>query len=246
MNNKFDEQAKCLAQSIIRRRTLRKFGVGSASIALVCFGLAYQARAAGPTYSTIDFPGSVGTLAVDINDFGQIAGRYVDSAGVNHGFLLDHGTFASITFPGASFTRAIGINVSGDIVGSYSTPSDKGPGEHGFLLRGGVFTGIDFPNAVATLTTGINSSGDIAGFYQWMTRPGTASYSTQGPLAQSITLAPVTPRRGRLTIRGRWRGATSAPMAITTSICSATASSRHSITPALSKPRRKATATSAG
>jgi uncharacterized membrane protein len=166
MSNKFDEPTKGLAQSVTRRQALKKFSVGLACMALAFFGPVNPARAAGPTYTTIDFPGSLGTLAVDINDFGQIAGRYIDSAGVNHGYLLDNGIFTSITFPGASFTRAIGINRNGDIVGSYSTPSDKGPGEHGFLLRGGVFTSIDFPNAVATLTAGINSSGDIAGFYQ--------------------------------------------------------------------------------
>jgi len=165
MNNKFDELAKGLAQSVTRPQALKRFGVGLAGMAFTCFGLMDNRAAGAPTYTTIDFPGAVGTLAVDINDLGQIVGRYIDSAGVNHGYLLNNGVFTSITFPGASFTRAIGINRNGDIVGSYSTPSDKGPGEHGFLLRGGVFTSIDFPTAVATLAIGINTAGDIAGHY---------------------------------------------------------------------------------
>ncbi len=123
-------------------------------------------EASGQTYTTIDFPGSVATLAVDINNLGQIVGRYIDSGGVNHGYLLNNGAFSSITFPGAAFTRAIGINLNGDIVGSYYTPNElKSVFEHGFLLRGGVFTAINFPNAVVTVAIGINASGDIAGYY---------------------------------------------------------------------------------
>ncbi len=46
MNSKFDELAKGLAQSATRRQALKKFGVGLASMALACFGLANRARAA--------------------------------------------------------------------------------------------------------------------------------------------------------------------------------------------------------
>ncbi len=45
MNNKFDELAKGLAQSVTRRQALKKFGVGLASMALACFGLANKAEA---------------------------------------------------------------------------------------------------------------------------------------------------------------------------------------------------------
>jgi uncharacterized membrane protein len=163
MKNKFDELTKRLAQSVTRRQELKKLGVGLTGTALVCLGLNFNQQACAQTYTQIDFPGSIGTLAVDINDFGQIVGRYIDSAGVNHGYLLNNGIFTSITFPGAAFTRGIGINASGDIVGSYFNPNEiKKAAEHGFLLRGGVFTSINFPNAVVTLAIGINSAGDIA------------------------------------------------------------------------------------
>ena len=164
MNNKFDEFAKGLAQSATRQQALKKFGVGLAGMVLACFGLTTNVQAA-PSYTIIDFPGSVATLAVDINGTGQIVGRYIDAAGINHGYLLDNGTFTDITVPGASFTRAIGINRGGDIVGSYYTPSDKRQREHGFLLHGGVFTSLDVPGAIATMAIGINRSGDIAGHY---------------------------------------------------------------------------------
>jgi len=47
VNNKFDELAKGLAQSVTRRGALKKFGVGLAGMALACFGLANKAEA-GP------------------------------------------------------------------------------------------------------------------------------------------------------------------------------------------------------
>ena len=47
MNNKFDELAKSLAQSVTRRGALKKFGLGLASVALASLGLANKAEAAG-------------------------------------------------------------------------------------------------------------------------------------------------------------------------------------------------------
>jgi hypothetical protein len=45
MNNKFDELAKGLAQSVTRRGALKKFGAGIAGIALAALGLANNAQA---------------------------------------------------------------------------------------------------------------------------------------------------------------------------------------------------------
>ena len=45
MNDKFDELAKGMAQSVTRRGALKKFGVGLAGMALACFGLADRAEA---------------------------------------------------------------------------------------------------------------------------------------------------------------------------------------------------------
>ncbi len=48
MNNKFDELAKGLAQSVTRRQALRRFGAGLTGMVLACFGLASEARAGWP------------------------------------------------------------------------------------------------------------------------------------------------------------------------------------------------------
>ncbi len=45
MNDKFDDLAKGLAQSVTRRGALKKFGVGLAGLALACFGVANKAQA---------------------------------------------------------------------------------------------------------------------------------------------------------------------------------------------------------
>ena len=46
MNDKFDELAKGLAQSVTRRGALKKFGVGLAGVVLASLGLANNAKAA--------------------------------------------------------------------------------------------------------------------------------------------------------------------------------------------------------
>ncbi len=46
MNDKFDELAKSLAQSVTRRQALRRFGIGLAGVVLASLGLANKAEAA--------------------------------------------------------------------------------------------------------------------------------------------------------------------------------------------------------
>ena len=46
MNNKFDELAKGLAQSVTRRGALKKFGLGLGAAAITSLGLTNKARAA--------------------------------------------------------------------------------------------------------------------------------------------------------------------------------------------------------
>ena len=45
MNDKFDELARNMAQSVTRRGALKKFGVGLGAIALACLGLTNKANA---------------------------------------------------------------------------------------------------------------------------------------------------------------------------------------------------------
>src|ERR1700674_5093962 len=53
-------------------------------------------------FSTIDYPGSLNTIATGIGSDGDIVGVGSDN-GINfRGYLLKNGTFSSIIFPGTS------------------------------------------------------------------------------------------------------------------------------------------------
>ncbi len=160
MNNKFDEFTKNLAQSVTRRAALRKFGVGLAGMALACFSLAGQANAA-PTFSTIDYPGSVFTTSGGINRFGDVVGHYIDAAGIEHGYLLRKGTYTTVDFPGSDGGHVHDINSSGAIVGEYFVAKRY----KGFVVSGGAYTSIEVPGAQSTRANGINTAGDIVGTY---------------------------------------------------------------------------------
>jgi hypothetical protein len=45
MNDKFDELARRLAQSVTRRQAFKRFGVGLAGMVLACFGVANKTEA---------------------------------------------------------------------------------------------------------------------------------------------------------------------------------------------------------
>ena len=45
MNDEFDELAKAMAQPIVRRAALKKFGIGCAAVLLTAIGLAPRAEA---------------------------------------------------------------------------------------------------------------------------------------------------------------------------------------------------------
>lgn len=111
---------------------------------------------------TFDVPGASRTFALDINQRGEIVGRYT-SAGQNHGFLRDaQGNLTTIDYPGSSFSVASSINDRGDILGWYSLPADPAA-RHGFVRRNGVFTSFDPPGSTFTNPLGINNRGEITG-----------------------------------------------------------------------------------
>src|SRR5215813_12851343 len=115
--------------------------------------------------TTFDYPGTGNsTLPQKINDNGDIVGVFVDSLGVNRGFVrFGDGSFsAPIVDPNdtVGFTQGRGINNSGTVCGDYGT-SDAN--SHGFFLSGGTFTEYDVPGALSTDVLGINNAGDFAG-----------------------------------------------------------------------------------
>ena len=75
-------------------------------------------------------PGSLTTVAWDVNPRGDVVGIFQDGVGV-HGFVLTRDGFTVVDFPGATATRLFGINPKGEVVGTYIV----GGVTHGFLGR---------------------------------------------------------------------------------------------------------------
>jgi probable HAF family extracellular repeat protein len=127
----------------------------------------FQLDHPGGSFTTLDFPGALGTAAAAINDAGDIVGNYLSCKGTpctfaqGHGFLFTGGTYTRLDPPGSLATTVSAINNSGEIVGTYLDGNNK---THGFLFKTGVFTNVDFPGASVTAVTGVNDQGQIVGW----------------------------------------------------------------------------------
>jgi len=110
----------------------------------------------------IEFPNAPITVALGINDHGQIVGIYWDQSYNVHGFTYDHGQYAKLDYPGSIETDLNGINNTGQVCGYYL---DIFGLPHGFVYSQGTFYPVNFPGAPDTAAYGINSRGDIVGAY---------------------------------------------------------------------------------
>jgi len=115
-----------------------------------------------PTYTRVDYPGALLTVAFDINNSGNIVGFYRDANSDFHGFLYDRVTrsFASIDYTNpvcTTGTDARGINERGDIVG---TCTDAAGNAYGYLLTADGFTSIQALGHLSTIPQRISSDDD--------------------------------------------------------------------------------------
>ncbi|HEY4842789.1 MAG TPA: hypothetical protein VIH78_12535 [Terriglobales bacterium] len=113
-------------------------------------------------------PGRTFTQGDDVNNSGEIVGFYVDTSGVEHGYLLSAGTFTSIDYPDAALTATTAINDNGNIAGATCPTSacdTTSEGEQGFVLSGGVFTPVAIPGEVGTYVNDITNNGMLVGAY---------------------------------------------------------------------------------
>jgi uncharacterized membrane protein len=85
------------------------------------------------SYSSVDYPGATSTTIyganryqVGHNQYASFVGKYTDSAGNTHGFLLSGGNFTSLDDPNGFGTIAYGISNHGQIVGTYVTDASGG------------------------------------------------------------------------------------------------------------------------
>lgn len=147
----------------------------SAILAPVLAGLAPDgAGAAAYSFArTGEVPGAILTRPLGLNDKGQVAGYYHDTAG-NHGYVETAGSFTTIDVPGSSAVFASGpgvetiataINNAGQVVGQYDTENEGYTHTRSFLYAGGTLTAIEVPGSPTTAAFGLNDKGQVTGFY---------------------------------------------------------------------------------
>lgn len=134
-------------------------------------------------FTTIDAPGATltnslgeGIYAMSINDQGEVAGQFLDSNLIYHGFIrYPDGRLSFFDVKGAGTgqnqgTVGEGINSEGDVSGYYIDANGAG---HGFVRScDGVITTFDAPGAGTGAGQGtfageksINAAGEISGSY---------------------------------------------------------------------------------
>ena len=79
-------------------------------------------------FTFLDFPGAASTFAPKLNVLGQLVGRWVDAAGVNHGYFYEGGVYRSYDV-GSLGTSGFGVNDAGQVAGWYQDAA----GFHGYL-----------------------------------------------------------------------------------------------------------------
>jgi hypothetical protein len=135
--------------------------------------------------TTFDYPGTGNsTLPQKINERGDIVGIYVDSLGVQRGFVrFSDGTFsAPIVEPNdtVGFTHARGITNSRTVCGEYIGSDGN---DHSYFLSGGTFTEYNVPGALGTDVLGINDAAAFAGGFD----PGSGIFQAFISLGGAIT-----------------------------------------------------------
>jgi len=119
-------------------------------------------------FTSENFPNSVQTQVVGINNLGNTGGFYVDAADITHGFLDTQGVFTSVNAPKTAFNQILGLNDNGVAAGYSSTDPAGQVGQMAYIDDHGTFT--YFTNLFAkgtgnTQATGINDSNLVVGFY---------------------------------------------------------------------------------
>jgi probable HAF family extracellular repeat protein len=143
--------------------------VSKSILILMVVALAFinQAQAANFTFRTLDIPGADDTVAMGINDSGQIVGTYGSNLmngqepRIAHGFVYQNGNYITYDVTGADTTWAYGINNAGKFVGEY----EQAGYYHAFLHDDGGFATLNISAAVNANAHGINSLDWIAGAY---------------------------------------------------------------------------------
>jgi probable HAF family extracellular repeat protein len=141
-------------------------------LGLVLAGAIAATAADAPTltfkFAKASVPGATSTEPGGINNAGVSVGLYIDSAGLEHGYILSGKKVTTLDDPNATTGTTAGSNVNPDgaisVVGSYT--SSKTGESVGFLYKGGKYTDIPGPKgALAATASAVNDSGAVVGSF---------------------------------------------------------------------------------
>ena len=93
-------------------------------------GLTHAMMRLKGVFSHVEPAGAIDSLALSINDRGQVAGWYDDALGNTHGFIYSGGVFTTIDVPGSLGSEVTSIQNNGLITGDYISADGV---EHGFI-----------------------------------------------------------------------------------------------------------------
>ena len=106
--------------------------------------------------------GGYGTIAIDINDRGQVVGSSAPAGGRDRAVLWQEGVLTDINPPNAAASNATAINERGQVAGYYEQPTGI---QRGFLWEGGVVTTFGSPFGDVYRVDALNERGEVAGVY---------------------------------------------------------------------------------
>ncbi len=119
------------------------------------------------TFHNQNFPASVQTQVVGINNRFKTVGFYVDAGGATHGFQRTaNNTFSNVDFPLTEFNQLLGQNNHAQAAGYYADPPDFSV-DHAYIYdeNARLFLPIVNPLWASSQATGINDQGVVCGFY---------------------------------------------------------------------------------
>ncbi|HQT77133.1 MAG TPA: hypothetical protein PLD10_08800, partial [Rhodopila sp.] len=160
--------------------TYRSVSVTALNNQGVALGSAYNSTGSSSTstpflydngsYTTLSVPWANTTTVTQLNNAGQVIGRYQDSAGT-HSFIYQNGHYTDVAVPGAAMTTLLQSSSSGKLLGTYFNSS----GLHPFIDDNGHYIPLSVPGATSTFVSsgsitasagpGINDSDQVIGRY---------------------------------------------------------------------------------
>ena len=190
-------------------------------------------------FRSITIRGATSLTASAINNAGDIAGFFTNSAGATKAFLLyPNGRVITLAFPRAASTQAFGVNDAREVVGTYTTGSGSSAKTFGFTWSSRTgFKSVSDPLGLGTTTiNGVNDAGDLVGFYT------DAAGNTHGLLWAAVRhfapFAPLLAHSATVTVHPAATPTTSANATPTTSAKPATATTAApSTAPASAQPQ---------